>query len=286
VSEHVEGQEAVRGLLQGHRRRVDLLLVAAGAHRAPFADLLEDASRRDVPIRTARREELDRLAHGRTHGGLVAVCAPRRPDPPATLEAMLDRLDVPPLLLLLEGVEDARTLGHVLRTAEALSVHAVLLKKHLWDFDGVEVSRAASGAWDRLPIVQIERGERLLARLGRRGLRLWGALPRARRPIDAVDLAAPTVLAIGGEKRGLSRAVRDRCHGFARIPIRGTPSSLSLGHAAAIALGEAARQRRAANVASPVARETPRDGGSGSQGETPPDDGSGGPEETPPGQRT
>lgn len=147
----------------------------------------------------------------------------------------------------------------------------ILLKKHLWDFDGAEVSRAASGAWDRLPIVPVERGEALLATLRRRGLRLYGAIARARRVIDEVDLATPVVLAIGGEKRGLSRAVRERCDRFVRIPIRdarapqglapsprdpapppGTtpppgdppPPSLPLGHAA-ILLAEAARQRRA-----------------------------------------
>jgi 23S rRNA (guanosine2251-2'-O)-methyltransferase len=73
------------------------------------------------------------------------------------LDELLDSLQgKPPLLLLIEGVEDARNLGFVLRTAEAMAVHAVMIKKHLWDLDGVEVARPASGAYERLPLVQID----------------------------------------------------------------------------------------------------------------------------------
>src|SRR5205823_1481045 len=86
----------------------------------------------------------------------------------------------PPLLLLLEGVEDARNLGFVLRSAEALGADAVLVKKHLWDLDGVEIARPSSGAFERLPLVQVE-GVDLLQRLQRQGLRLLGCLAGAKR---------------------------------------------------------------------------------------------------------
>src|SRR5438046_10462202 len=81
----------------------------------------------------------------------------------------------PPLLLLLEGVDDARNLGFTLRSADALGVHAVLIKKHLWDFDATEVARPASGAYERLPLVQLDDVD-LLRDLQRRGLRLFGCI--------------------------------------------------------------------------------------------------------------
>ena len=154
----------------------------------------------------------------------------------------LEKLAEPPLLLLLEGVDDARNLGFTLRSAEALGAHAVLIKKHLWDFDPVEVSRPASGAYERLPLVQIDTVEPLQELCGR-GLKLIGFIAGAKRTIYDIDLRQPSILAIGGEKRGLSGAVRSICDTLARIPTRPGVSSLSLSHASSIVMAEAMRQR-------------------------------------------
>src|SRR5438046_8866113 len=81
----------------------------------------------------------------------------------------------PALFLLLEGVDDARNLGFTLRSAEALGVHAVLIKKHLWDFDETEVARPASGAYERMPLVQIDTVEPL-QKLQSLGSQLIGCL--------------------------------------------------------------------------------------------------------------
>jgi 23S rRNA (guanosine2251-2'-O)-methyltransferase len=157
---------------------------------------------------------------------------------------VLDALHEPALLLLLEGVDDARNLGFTLRTADALGVHAVLVKKHLWDFDTTEVARPASGAYERVPLVQVNHVEPL-KQLQRRGIGIVGCLPGARMTIYDADLTAPTLLVIGGEKRGISGAVRDICDLFVAIPSKPEPSSLSLSHASAIVMAEAARQRLA-----------------------------------------
>lgn len=201
------------------------------------------AAARGVPVRFAERRELDALAHGATHGGVLALCGPKPRTTPEQLLDLVERLREPPLLLLLEGIDDARNLGFTLRSADALGAHAVLIKKHLWDFDPVEIARPASGAYERLPLAQVEDVE-FLRQLQRRGLRLIGCLARAKRALHETDLTGPTLLAIGGEKRGLSGAVRSICDAFLTIPLRGEPSSLSLSHAAAIVLAEALRQRR------------------------------------------
>jgi 23S rRNA (guanosine2251-2'-O)-methyltransferase len=156
---------------------------------------------------------------------------------------LVDSLSVPPLVLLLEGVDDARNLGFTLRSADALGVHAVLIKKHLWDFDPVEISRPSSGAYERMPLAQIGSVEPIEI-LKSRGLRLIGCIAGAKRTMYDVKLTRPTILAIGGEKRGLSGAVRKICDRFITIPTVGSEaSSLSLSHAGAIVMAEAMRQR-------------------------------------------
>ncbi|MDQ3625246.1 MAG: RNA methyltransferase [Verrucomicrobiota bacterium] len=251
--EHLEGRLSVLAALRAYQRRFQVILISHGAHAEKVQDLLQAASERGVPVRRVDPRELDDLAHGATHGGVVALCSAKPLTTPAQLHEQLSSLGVPPLLLLLEGVDDARNLGFTLRSAEALGVHAVLIKKHLWDFDPVEVARPASGAYERLPLVQIESVEPLLE-LQKRGLLLYGCIAGAKRRLFDVDLRLPSILAIGGEKRGLSGAVRSLCDGFLTIPTVGdAASSLSLSHAGAIVLAEAMRQRSFA-ASSPTAR--------------------------------
>src|SRR5262249_21757612 len=156
-----------------------------------------------VAVRFVERAELDALAHAATHGGIVAICSAKRRMSPAGLVDLVKRLRDPALLLLLEGIDDARNLGFTLRTAEAMRVHAVLVKQHPWDFDPTEIARPASGAYERLPLVQVETLD-VIRELQRHAVAVIGCLAKAKRTMHDADLRQPTLLAIGGEKRGLS----------------------------------------------------------------------------------
>jgi 23S rRNA (guanosine2251-2'-O)-methyltransferase len=245
--EHLEGRQSVLAALLARQRRIDVILLRHGIHEQSIREIIDLAAQNQVPVRFVDPAELDALAHGGTHGGVMAVCSAKPRTSVDELMRSLDTLNEPPLLLLLEGVDDARNLGFSLRTADALGVHAVLIKKHLWDFDPVEVARPASGAYERMPLVQIDDVEPLRL-LQRRGIRVVGCLANARRTIYDTDLTAAALLAIGGEKRGLSGAVRDICDQLVSIPCKPEPSSLALSHAGAIIMGEAARQRLKAIV--------------------------------------
>lgn len=240
--EHLEGRQSVLAALQARQRRFEVILVRHGSHVEKIQDVLDLASELNVPVKQVDRAELDAIAHGASHGGMLAIVSAKPRLSGDELLKLVDSISGPPLLLLLEGVDDARNLGFTLRTAEALGVHAVMIKKHLWDFDSVEVARPASGAYERLPLVQIENVEPLM-QLQKRGVNLLGCIAGARQTLYESDLKRPTILAIGGEKRGLSGAVRDICDRLITIPTRGGPSSLSLSHAAGIVMAEAHRQR-------------------------------------------
>jgi 23S rRNA (guanosine2251-2'-O)-methyltransferase len=242
LMEHLEGRQSVLAALQAYQRRFEVILIRHGSHEEKIQDILSLAQLRNVPVRQVDSRELDAMAHGATHGGVLAVVSPKPRTTSDQLFALLDSLGEPPLLLLIEGVEDSRNLGFTLRSAEALGAHAVLIKKHVWDFDAVEVARPASGAYERLPLVQID-DVAPLERLRSRGVRLLGCLAGVRQTLFEADLAGPCILAVGGEKRGLSGAVRSICDGFLTIPTRAGAPSLSLSHAAAIIMAEALRQR-------------------------------------------
>lgn len=242
--QHLEGRHSVLAALEARQRRFQVILIRHDTHEEKVRDVIDLATQLGVPVQRVERSQLDSLANGATHGGVLAICSAK---PQATTEQVLEIVDRTrsPLLLLLEGVDDARNLGFTLRTAEAMGVHAVLIKKHLWDFDEAEVSRPSSGAFERMPLVQIGNVS-LLNLLRKRGLQLLGCIAGAKRTMYDIELAKPTILAIGGEKRGLSGAVREVCDRLITIPTVGGASSLSLSHAGAIVLAEAQRQRRTA----------------------------------------
>jgi 23S rRNA (guanosine2251-2'-O)-methyltransferase len=241
--EHLEGRQSVLAALRVGKRKFQVVLIKHGTHEEKVQDVLELAAERGVPVRWADARELDAHAHGSTHGGVVAVCSGKPRTSPDELFELLDTVKEPPLLVLLEGVEDARNLGFTLRSAEALGVHAVLIKKHLWDLDAVEIARPASGAYERMHLVQISDID-VLTQLQRRGIQLYGCLAGVKRTMYEVNLATGCILAIGGEKRGLSGAVRSICNEFLTVPSISDASSLSLSHASAIVMAEAMRQRR------------------------------------------
>jgi 23S rRNA (guanosine2251-2'-O)-methyltransferase len=245
---HVEGRQSVLAALTARQRRFEVLLLAHGAHIEDRDLLLAAAEGAGCPVTIVAREQLDAMAHSRSHGGVIAVCSAK---PRMTFDGLLAKLDgkgamsPPPLLLLLEGIDDARNLGFTLRSAEAFGADAVLIKKHLWDFDETEVSRPSSGAYERLPLVQFDSAGPL-AEFRKRKIRLLGCIAGVRRTVYKTKLTGGVCLAIGGEKRGLSGAVRKVCDRFITIPSVEGASSLPLVAAAATVLGEARRQRLAA----------------------------------------
>ena len=248
--EHLEGRQSVLAALRARQRKFQVILVSHGAHLDKLQEMLDLAQEMNVPVKHVDRRELDAMAHGATHGGVVALAGAKPRTTPEQLLETIEQMRTPPLLMLIEGIEDARNLGFVLRSAEAMGVHAVLIKKHLWDFDAVEIARPASGAYERLPLVQIDSIDPLVL-LQRKGLRLYGCIAGAKRKIYDVNLTGPAILAMGGEKRGLSGAVRSICNRFITIPSIGGASSLSLSHASAIVMAEAMRQRLAPAAAAP-----------------------------------
>ncbi|MGH7455998.1 MAG: TrmH family RNA methyltransferase [bacterium] len=242
--ELLEGKQSILPALQARQRKFRLILIKQNLNPARIGEIIAAAEEQAIPIKYVPAEEIDAMTKGKSHGGLAAICTAK---PKFEIEKLIElckKLSEPALLLLIEGTEDAQNLGYTLRSAEALGAHAVLLKKHVWNFEAVAVARASSGAFERMPLVQIENAEKELLPLQRLGIKFYGCIGGAKRTIYDVDLTGPVMLAIGGERRGLSGALREMCDGFVRIPMAAGAGSLSLSHAAAVVMAEVMRQRR------------------------------------------
>ena len=237
------GLHTVRMLLERHPERVRRVLLLGGRDAGRVAELRAAATRAGVQVATADAAQLDRLAEGERHQGVVAELNPRAGDPETQLEQALEAAGAKPLLLVLDGVTDPHNLGACLRSADAAGVHAVVAPRDRAAGLTPVARKVAAGAAETLPFVQVVNLARTLRELKERGLWLVGTAGEATRSIYDVDLTGPIAIVMGSEGEGMRRLTRECCDELVRIPMAGGVERLDVAVATGVVLFEAARQR-------------------------------------------
>ena len=161
----------------------------------------------------------------------------------ADLEALVESASTPPLILVLDGVQDPHNLGACLRSAEAAGALAVVVPKDKACSLTPVARKAASGAAESLPLIAVTNLVRSLERLQRAGVWVIGMAGESAGSVYACRMTGPVALVMGAEGAGLRRLTRARCDEVACIPMAGHVESLNVSVAAGICLFEARRQR-------------------------------------------
>ena len=239
------GIHAVRVLLSRQPQRVRRVLLAGGRDAGRLAELRELAQRAGVPVASVDGAELDRLAAGERHQGVLAEVLPRAGDPETQLEEALEAAGPAPLLLVLDGVQDPHNLGACLRSADAAGVAAVIVPRDRAAGLTPVVRKVAAGAAETVPLVSVVNLARTLRDLKGRGIWLVGTDDAADRTLYQADLEGPLALVMGSEGEGMRRLTRECCDLLVSIPMAGAVESLNVSVATGVALFEAVRQRSA-----------------------------------------
>ena len=240
------GINPVMEALCAGRRKIEELLVADGASQKRLRELIELARAQNIPVRRVPRAAIDREAGASKHQGVIArVAAARYADAEELLDSIGDRVrrSIPPLVLVLDGVEDPRNLGAILRTAECAGVQGVFVPERRAVGLTDTVAKASAGALEHVAVARAGNLVRLLEQLKERNVWCVGAAAEASTAHTVWDWKQPTALVLGGEGTGLHRLVRERCDALVRIPLVGRVESLNVSVAAGIILFEALRQR-------------------------------------------
>jgi 23S rRNA (guanosine2251-2'-O)-methyltransferase len=233
--------------LRAGQRAIERLTVAEGVRHHRLRELLEMAKRMGVPVHYAPRMDLTRaVGDGALHQGVVAtVAAARYADADALLDTLAARVGTnhPPLAVALDGVEDPRNLGAILRTAECAGVDGVFVPERRAVGLTETVAKSAAGALEHISVARVTNLARLIEELKERNIWTVGTSADAPMLYTAWDWAQPSALFLGGEGTGLHRLVRERCDTLVSIPVLGKIESLNVSVAAGIVLYEAVRQR-------------------------------------------
>jgi 23S rRNA (guanosine2251-2'-O)-methyltransferase len=219
--------------------RVKELRVAVRAG-GRVADLIAAAERAGVHVRRVGAAELDRASRGGVHQGVIAELADAVQYDIADL---IDASQEPPLIVVLDGVEDPHNVGAVLRTVDAAGASGVVRQsRHAARLDGA-AAKASAGAVSHVKVADVVNIARALEDLKERGVWTVGLAGDAVKRYDEVDLTLPTAIVVGAEGSGLRRLVRERCDWLVSIPMRGHVDSLNVSVATGIVLFEGVRQR-------------------------------------------
>jgi 23S rRNA (guanosine2251-2'-O)-methyltransferase len=243
-AEIVAGPRAVLEVLRAGRRAVRRLILARQEAGAAVERILALARAREVPVETRAREDLDRVAQGTVHQGVLAEVGPFPYADPAALVARAAEGSCPGFLLALDGIQDPQNLGAIIRSAEAAGVQGCLLPRDRAAGVTATAVRASAGATEHLAIARVTNLAAFLELVKSRAFWVVGTDAGEGRDLFATDLTDPLVLVVGGEERGLRHLTKTRCDTIVRIPSCGKVASLNASAAAAVCLFEIARQRR------------------------------------------
>jgi 23S rRNA (guanosine2251-2'-O)-methyltransferase len=235
------GFHAVTVRLKTAPQSIRELHVDAARRDQRMRQFLERAQEAGVKLVESDDERLQRLTGTHRHQGVVA-----RVDPVAqakSLDDLLDAVEGPPLLLVLDGVTDPHNLGACLRVADGAGVHAVIAPKDHAVGINATVAKVASGAAETIPYFMVTNLARTLGELKERDIRIVGLAEEAPASLYEADLRGPTALVMGAEGPGMRQLTKKNCDELVRLPMQGAVESLNVSVAGGICLYEAVRQR-------------------------------------------
>jgi len=238
------GFHSVTSRLRQAAGSVRELYVDAGRDDGRARDLLALAAKLGVDARRVEVSRLDRMCPSRRHQGVVAIVESR--PPVMGLEDLLDSIQGPAFLLVLDGVTDPRNLGACLRVADGAGVHAVIAPKdHACPLNETAI-QTASGAADSVPYIMVTNLARSIDVLEDRSITVIGTADGAEQSLYEAAIPAAVAWALGAEGVGLRRLTRERCDRLVSIPMAGQVESLNVSVAAGIVLFETVRRKQGA----------------------------------------
>ena len=208
---------------------------------ARMRQFLERANEAGVRLIEADGMRLAKLAGSHGHQGVAArveILAQT-----SSLDDLLDGIEGPPLLLVLDGVTDPHNLGACLRVADGAGAHAVIAPKDHAVGVNATVAKVASGAAETVPYFMVTNLARTLNELKERNIWCIGTSDGTSKTIYQADLKTPVALVMGAEGEGMRQLTRKTCDELVGIPMRGAVESLNVSVASGVCLYEALRQR-------------------------------------------
>ncbi len=239
----VAGRNAVRELLMSGRD-IDKIYVQKGEREGSILSLIGEAAARKIPLVEVEKIRLNDLAASQAHQGIVAMAAEHAYATVEDILAFAQQRGEKPVIVFLDGVEDPHNLGAILRSAECMGAHGVVLPKRRSVGLTAVVAKTSAGAIEHMRVARVPNIAQTIKELKEQGMWFYAA-DMDGHPYTQTDFSSPVGLVLGGEGSGVSHLVKQNCDFIVSIPQYGQVNSMNVSCAAAVLLCEIARQRHA-----------------------------------------
>ncbi len=224
-------------------RPINKIWIAEGSQKGQMAKVIQLAKENGVLIQNAPKKKLDQLVDSSNHQGVIASVAAYEYASMDDLFMAAQTKGEDPFFLLLDEIEDPHNLGSILRTADAIGVHGVIIPKRRAVGLTQAVAKASTGAIEHVPVVRVTNIARTMDELKERGLWFVGTDAKGTDDYREATFTMPIGLVIGSEGKGISRLIKEKCDFLIRIPMVGHVTSLNASVAASLLMYEVFRKR-------------------------------------------
>ncbi len=238
----VIGRNAVRELLRSGRA-VDKIYVQRGEREGSIVVLVAEAVERHIPIIEADRAKLDKMTGFATHQGVVAMAAEKEYCSVSDILKIAEDRGEKPFIIIADGITDPHNLGALIRCAEGVGAHGLIIPKRRAVGLTPAVTKASCGAVEHLAIAKVTNLAATVEELKRSGVWIYAAEAGGRAYYDT-DFDCPCALVMGSEGDGVSHLIKERADHIVSIPMYGNVNSFNVSTAGAVLMAEISRQHR------------------------------------------
>ena len=237
----VAGRNAVKELLAGEKD-IEKIYIQSGEREGSINLLVGMALERKIPLIEVDKFKLDKMCAGARHQGIIAIASEQNY---STVEDILNyaaELSEPPFIVMLDGVEDPHNLGAIIRSAECMGAHGIIIPKRRAVGLTPTVAKSSAGAISHMRVAKVTNLSVTTDELKEKGLWFYAA-DMGGEAAYATDMKGAVCVVLGSEGDGISRLVKEKCDFTVSIPMYGKVNSMNVSCAAAVILAEVARQR-------------------------------------------
>lgn len=238
----IEGRNAVIEALRAGRA-IDKIFIAKGDVDKTLGHIASKAREKGIVVVEADRRKLDFMSQTKAHQGVIALAAVREYCDVEDILALAAERDEKPFVIVCDEISDGHNLGAIIRTAECVGAHGVVIPKRRSAGLTAIVDKASAGAAEHMLIARVPNIPAALKELKDNGLWIYGTAADGSSDLWHTDFSGPVALVIGSEGDGMGRLVKETCDFIVSLPMKGQVSSLNASAAAAITMYEILRQR-------------------------------------------
>jgi len=239
--EYIIGRNPVMEAIRSGRD-INKIWVSEGANKGQIHKLLELANQNKVLVQTAPNKKLDSMVEG-NHQGVIASVAAYEYAELDDLFTLAEKRNEQPFFLILDEIEDPHNLGSIMRTADAVGAHGIIIPKRRAVGLTAAVAKSSTGAIEYIPVARVTNLARTIEDLKQRGLWIVGTDAKGADDYRNLDGNMSLGLIIGSEGKGMSRILREKCDFLIKLPMVGKVTSLNASVAASLLMYEVYRKR-------------------------------------------